>query len=218
MHSEYPNHGWVWLALYDDSGSAIYVNSDNCNDRELEAFTTIWLTTKGPQPGTSQPEFEGAWPNGINPYRVVQCTGTVYETIDIVLDYMTDQEWDASGHAGSKAGGEVHSTDAPAEWCDFYQHKKINNKCGLHPSRVHIKKSKFDGYSTNAKRHNFLLHETGHSFGFKDDCSVDALSNWGYTNCALPEGWIALDREEMKDHIYPRWKYCVNPQSPPCSP
>lgn len=199
MHLAYPDHGYAWMARYTDGGTSIWLISERCEPTEVNAIDTIRNTTSG-----SRSEFRGAWPSGISIYRAA-CSGTVQNSTDIVLDYMTDAEWDAQ-HS-SVFGGHVHSSLASASWCDYYGHTKINNKCGIHPSRIHIRTSRFLGYSDTTKR-NFLIHETSHSFGFKDYCSVDAITNnTGSSTCTLPAGWISLDRKEIRDHIYPAWRY-----------
>lgn len=200
MHPAYPDAGYTWMARNFDGGTAIWLKSERCESGEADAIARIRDTTSG-----SRPEFRGAWPSGISMYRITTCDGFVDNSVDILLDYMTDAEWDAQH--GSVFGGHVHSSLAPASWCDFYGNTKINNKCGYHPSRIHIRTSRYLSYSATTKR-NFLIHETSHSLGFKDSCSIDAITNnTGGSGCSLPDGWIALDRQEMRDHIYPAWRY-----------
>lgn len=166
----------------------------------MSAIDTIRSTTQG-----GRSEFRGAWPNGIGISRVA-CSGTVENDTDIVLDYMNPTEWSNAGHGAY--GGHEHSSVAPQAWCDYFGFPKVGGRCGIHPSRIHLNTSRILGYSSDTTRRNHLIHETAHSFGFLDSCSVDAISNnTGSSSCTLPAGWIGLDRQELRDHIYPGWRY-----------
>lgn len=205
MHPAYPDHGFAWLAQYPDSGSYMYLRSERCLTAPVAAaITAMQSTTSG-----SRSEFRGAWPSGIAPYQTT-CGSTFDLSTDIILDFMNDSEWYAAGH-GDGYGGHVHSYPAdPVAYCDYYGFRKINNKCGLHGTRVHIRSTRYDTYGGgDTTRRNFLIHELSHAYGFIDTCSGDNRinNNTGATGCSLPTGWVAVDRQEMRDHIYPNWMY-----------
>lgn len=142
---------------------------------------------------------------GLNITRAA-CDGNVLDSTDIVLDYMEPNEWTAAGHGDF--GGHEHSIPAPSAWCDFWGFPKVNGRCGIHPSIIHINRARFDGYGSDTTRVNFLVHETSHSFGFFDYCGVDAITNnLGTPACTLPSGYAPLDRQELRDHIYPNYIY-----------
>jgi hypothetical protein len=167
----------------------------------------------------SKSEFRGKWPSGIAPTET-SC-GSVFDySVDIILDWMTDSEWTAAGHGDF--GGHVHSYVADEQYCDYYQFTKYdpdgpppnggpkgNIACGLHGSRMHVKTSRYLGYSSDTTRRNFLIHELGHSYGFIDYCGDDnrVTNNTGAAGCSLPAGWGSVDRQEMRDHIYPSGSY-----------
>jgi len=195
MHSAYPNHGWHWLAR--NTEAQLWVSSERCHAAEQMAWDRIQNTTDG-----SASEFRGAWPSGLD-LSQARCDGQVTRSIDIVLDYMSESEWFAAGHGNY--GGHVHSSIATEAYCSYWG---LSHPCGLHPSRIHIRRVRFNNYSGgDTTRRNFLIHESGHSLGFTDYCGVDAVSNYGATNCSLPSGWVSIDRQEMRDHIYPNWRY-----------
>lgn len=200
MSPAYPNDGYAWLARFDDVSGLVWLISEQCRPWELTAIDAMRNTTSG-----SRAEFRGAWPNGIAPNRKA-CSGSVENSTDIVLDYMTPTEWNNSGHGAY--GGHEHSSIASVAWCDVYGHPKTNSRCGIHPSRIHLNTDRILGYSSDTVRRNHLIHEISHSFGFLDSCSVDAITNnTGASGCTLPAGFIALDRQELRDHIYPGWRY-----------
>lgn len=211
MKPKYPDHGFGALATSNDA--FIGLSSDRCKQAELDAMAQIKATTEG-----SQPEFGGAWPNGIQISRSTNCQGFVGDDIDILLDYMDPEEYEAAGHTDS--GAEVHPTLAPSQYCDSRGYTKLNSagnpdpngKCGQHFSLIHVNEVRFDNYPSALTRRNLLIHETGHSFGFIDDCKVDAITNNGRgKNCGLPEGWTSIDRREMKNKIYPAFPYPRQP-------
>lgn len=197
MHAAYPNHGYPWIARYDPAVD-IYLISERCEPTELNARDNILVSTRW----TS--EFRGMASYGIYLNRI-RCDGNIDVNTDIALDYLTDSEWFA-WHSGD-FGGHVHSFVAGSDWCDYWGQTKINGRCGIHPSQIHIKTSRFLNYSTTTKI-NFFVHETSHSLGFQDYCGVDAITNNTNTSsCTLPSGYAPLDRQEMRDHIYPAWRY-----------
>ncbi|MCA1832889.1 MAG: hypothetical protein LC750_09240 [Actinobacteria bacterium] len=201
MWDEYPNHGYADMARVTDGGTLLGFTSDRCKAVENDLIAQVKATTEG-----SQPEFRGAWPSGLILHRGSDCIGRVGDGVHITLDYMTDSEWTQSGPGHGKNGGHVHSFLAAPEWCDVHGYTKINGRCGLEFSRVHLKESKFDTvYPNDTVRRNVLIHETGHAFGFKDDCSTKAITNDG--SCGLPQGWTSIDRREMRDHIYTNFPY-----------
>lgn len=186
----FPSHGFVWLDDLSASPASLFLYSDKCKSAEA----TAWTKVKSGLAGGSA-EFKGAWPGGITFYAYA-CTSTVTEYTDIMLDYMSATTWASYADHGN-FGGHHHYSLGSSSWCAIWG---LPYPCGYHISRIHINEPRFETYSSTYKV-NFLLHETGHSMGFKDYCGHTSIANNGMY-CAMTAGWVSVDRKMVRDVVY----------------
>ena len=216
----YPSHGYFmidnWQSVWYTTPADVWVSSDRCKAEEATLRSKIASQLAG-----SSPEFTYSgvrwWKAGIK-FSSYWGGGSTCKTTkidiytDIHFDYMTLSEWTASGRSNTYGGDNVSyytgsSSCCPntggkitgSYFCDVYGK---SYPCGYHPSIVTINEPRFNGY-TSSYRTNFLLHETGHSMGFKDYCDThNSISRNGTSGCPLSGGYTSLDKSVLRQHIY----------------
>lgn len=193
----YGNHGYHWMARYDDYALLLIV-SNNCSRTPRE--TAAWARVINSTAGTSQ--FAGKWPSGII-ISTADCQASLEITDDINLVYSDFDET----HGGGNFAGENHKTLATASYCSYWD---APYPCGMHLSNVHINDDFWAGASNNS-RERLLMHETGHSLRLAHHCSSDSIMNDGSQGCN-GGAWTSVmvykptDRDGIVD-IYPNWQY-----------
>lgn len=193
----YPSRYFLWFSDVKGHESSVWLSSTWCHGNEATAIDNIYSTTYDTlELPTSH------YPNGFKITRAY-CDGTVNYATDILMDWMSDSDWTATGH-GSGYWGEAHPIQAPPEYCEFYN---APYPCGSHPYTIHLKKSAYDdpNIATWYKVH-FIMHEISHTNGGPDDCGpTHALSRDGTANCSYVQGhehYDDVDRTAI-DHAYP---------------
>ena len=181
------NKGHIWMSWEKDYAGTIYVNSDNCNTSEEDAYDFIKNSTD------DSTEMD-LWPDGIQMSQYA-CDATWNDYTDIMLHYndptYPEDSWGLNIDF-------VNDSDFCTFWTDDWP-------CGVR-SDIYIDGSVWSSISTTSQA-RLIMHETGHSLGLDHHCASDSIMNDGTGGCNSG-AWTSvmeyqdIDRESITA-VYP---------------
>lgn len=209
----YPDYGFYFWSNGDPYPET-WISSNRCKSYEAGAWSRIKSSTYNKSDG-----FGTRWE--YLDFFKYRCDGGENDSVDIRLRYLpggtsSSGKWCQTNHCGGSYGGnyagENHQELAPKSWCEIWG--LTSSKCGQHIPVVHLNEERIDNYDNKALKERALIHETGHSIGFKDYCpgdSYNGIMENGKSSCNNNGNWkdtnyTAFDRDGVYD-IYPNWPY-----------